>query len=374
MSFQASHSPTVAQIDLTRFAHNIRVIEDELNGARLLAVVKANGYGHGITGLIPVFSRFPKVWLGVPSLDEALELRSGGSPNPILLLSHINPSRLPLAVANSCRLTIHHLDHIRWYARAAQNAADPVKLHLKVDTGMSRLGIRIEDVDQALDLIASEKTLILEGVFSHLVESSIEDDIHNKVQTERFESIVKKVKDRYPTVNCVHLANSGGTLNFIDKHYDMVRVGILCYGCYPPDYTGKRIDISPILTLKSQVHDFRTVKAGTGVSYSHKWLAPCDTTLITIPIGYADGYPRSMSGKCFVLYRGKRCPVVGTITMDYIMADVNGLGTPELGEEVILIGEMGNERITAEDLAEWAGTIVYEITCNMGRRIRRVYT
>ncbi len=373
MSFHASHSPTVAQIDLARFAHNIRVILDELNGARLLAVVKANGYGHGITGLIPVFNRFPKVWLGVPSLDEALELRSGGAPNPILLLSHINPSRLPLAVANSCRLTIHHIDHIKWYARAAQNTADPVKLHLEVDTGMSRLGIDVGDLDHALDLIAAEKTLVLEGIFSHLIESSIKDDEHNIVQIERFESIVKRVKARFSTITCVHLANSGGTLNFPDKHYDMVRAGILCYGCYPPDYTGERLDISPILTLKSQVHDFRTVKAGTGVSYSHKWFAPCDTTLITIPIGYADGYPRSLSGKCYVIYRGNRCPVVGTITMDYLMADVNGHGTPELGEEVILIGEMGNERITAEDLAEWAGTIVYEITCNLGRRIRRVY-
>ncbi|MCD6119376.1 alanine racemase [bacterium] len=373
MSFHASHSTTIAQIDLQRFAHNIRVILDYLNGVHLIAIVKANGYGHGITGMIPVFSQFPRVWLGVPTLDEALELRSGGAPNPILLLSYINPARLPLAVANSCRLTVHHLDHIKWYARAAQAATDPVKLHLKADTGMARLGIAPEDLDQALDMIESEKMLHLEGFFSHLVESSIKNDVHNIKQTERFDTMLSKVRQRFPGVSCVHLANSGGTLNFPKTHYDMVRVGILCYGIYPPDYSGDKLDIAPVLALKSQVHDYRTVRAGSGVSYSHKWLAPCDTTLIAIPIGYADGYQRSMSGKCQVLFRGKRCPVVGTITMDYIVADVNGLGTPELGEEVVLIGEMGDEEITVEEVAEWADTIVYEITCGLGRRIRRVY-
>lgn len=373
MSFEPSHSTTTAYIDLEKFAHNIRVILDELGGRRLLAVAKANGYGHGITGLIPVFSRFPKLWLGVPTLDEALELRGGGAPNPILLLSHINPAKLPLAVANSCRLTVHHLDHIKWYARAAKNAPDAVKLHLEVDTGMARLGIDPDDLDAALELIASESMLTLEGVFSHLVESSIKEDPHNKIQKEKFEQILAKVRERFSSVSCAHLANSGGTLNFPDAHYDMVRAGILCYGLYPPDYSGRKLDVSPVLALVSQVHDFRTVKAGTGVSYSHKWKAMEDTTLITIPIGYADGYPRSMSGKAKVIYRGEIRPVVGNITMDYMMADVNGLGKPELGEDVILIGESGGNRITVEDLAGWANTIVYEITCNLGRRIRRVY-
>lgn len=373
MTFEPSNSTTTAYIDLQKFAHNIRVILDELKGRRLLAVVKANGYGHGITGLIPVFSRFPKVWLGVPTLDEALELRGGGAPNPILLLSHINPVKLPLAVANSCRLTVHHLDHINWYARAAKNAPDTVKLHLEVDTGMARLGIAPEDLDTALDLIKSEEMLTLEGIFSHLVESSIKDDPRNRTQKAAFDEILIKVKSVFPGVSCAHLSNSGGVLNLPDAHYDMVRAGILCYGLYPPDYTDRKIDISPVLALVSQVHDFRNVKAGAGVSYSHKWSAPQDTTLITIPIGYADGYPRSMSGKAQIIYRGEICPVVGNITMDYMMADVGDFGKPELGEEVILIGESGDSKITVADLANWAGTLEYEIICNLGRRIKRVY-
>ncbi len=373
MSFEPSHSTTTAYIDLEKFAHNLRVILDELGGKRLIAVVKANGYGHGIAGLIPVFSRFPRVWLGVPTLDEALELRGGGAPNPILLLSHINPVKLPLAVANSCRLTVHHLDHINWYARAARNAPDTVKLHLEVDTGMARLGISPDDLGEALELIKAEKMFTLEGVFSHLVESSIADDPRNAAQKRAFEEILAKVKSVFPDVSCAHLSNSGGVLNLPDAHYDMVRAGILCYGLYPPDYAGRKIDIAPVLTLVSQVHDFRQVKKGTGVSYGHKWIAPEDTTLVTIPIGYADGYPRSMSGKAQVIYRGEIRPVVGNITMDYMMVDVNGLGKPELGEEVILIGESCGKAIAAADLARWANTLEYEIICNLGRRIKRVY-
>lgn len=374
MSFQPAHSETTAHIDHEKFAHNIRVILDELDGARLLAVVKANGYGHGITGLIPVFARFPKVWLGVPTLDEALELRSGGAPNPILILSHVNPSRLPLAVANGCRLTVHHLDHIRWYARSVKFSSDPVKLHLKVDTGMARLGIGIEQLGEALDIIASEEMLKLEGFFSHLAESSILDDPYNELQIERFGGVLENARARFPELSCAHLANSGGLLNFSGIHLDMVRVGILCYGLYPPGYSGRQIDISPILTLRSRVHDYRTIPVGGSVSYGHDWQAPRDSTLITVPIGYADGYPMAMSGKAELLYRGRRCSVVGNITMDYIMADVTDLGSPELGEEVVLIGEWGDEKITVEDLAGWANTLVYEIICGFGRRIKRVYS
>jgi len=373
LTFNPEHATTTAYIDLTQFAHNIRTILDFLGSTRLLAVVKANGYGHGINGLIPVFARFPKVWLGVPTLDEALELRSGGAPNPILILSHISPVRLPLAAANSCRLTVHNLEHINWYKRAAQALPEPVRLHLKVDTGMSRLGIKPDELDRAIDAIASEPMFQLEGFWSHLVESSIPGDKHNELQQSRFEELLAKVKNKFPSLSCVHLANSGGTLNFRDMHYDMVRAGILCYGLYPPGYRGPKLDIAPILSLKAQIHDIRVIPRGMGVSYGHVWLAPRETTVITVPIGYADGWHRSMTGRAELLYKGTRCPVIGAITMDYLMADVTGLEPPSLGEEVTLIGRDGGEEITADEVAQWAGTIVYEITCGLGRRIKRVY-
>jgi len=366
------HAQTTAEIDLARLRHNLSVIQDLVGDCRILAVVKANGYGHGVTTMLPALDDFPDLFLGVATVDEAIEIRRAGGRHDVLIMGLTDAEGIDEALLNNCSLTIFRPEMLPLIESHAATLGTVANLHVKVDTGMTRLGVRMAELDSFLASLDHMPHLTVEGIFSHLVDSSNADNDLNFVQEKALTQAVAKVRGAFPDLRYVHLANSGGTLNFPGFRYDMVRVGILPLGIYPPGYKGGDIDVTPILTLASEVIDAHRVPAGTGVGYSHSYETKGETAIIVLPIGYADGYPRKLGNRAHVLFRGKRRPVVGNVSMDYITVDVGDESDIQIGERATIIGRDGAEEVTATELAELSDTIVYEIICGLGRRIARV--
>lgn len=366
------HAQTTAEINLAQLRHNLSVIQDLVADCRILAVVKANGYGHGITTMLPAFEEFPEIFLGVATVDEALEIRRAGNRHGILIMGLTDVEEMDEALFNNCSLTVFRPEVLPLIESHAAALGTVANVHVKIDTGMTRLGVRMRELDSFLTALNHMPHVTVEGVFSHLVDSSDPDNDLNFAQQKAFKEATAKVRAAYPDLRYVHLANSGGTLNFPGFRYDMVRVGILPLGIYPPGYVGPPIDVAPVLKLTSEVIDAHRVPAGTGVGYSHSYVTPKETTIIVLPIGYADGYPRKLGNRAHVVFRGKRRPVVGNVSMDYITVDADDESDVRIGEKATIIGRDGAEEVTAVELAELSGTIVYEIICGLGRRIARV--
>jgi alanine racemase len=361
--------PTIAQVDLESIRHNVRALRPP--GAELMAVVKADAYGHGAAPVARAAVEAGASWLGVALVEEGLRLREDGIGAPILVLTEFPPGSEKEALAADLTPTAYTEQAIEALGQAGRALGRRPAVHVKVDTGMHRVGVA---PSRALPLMrrALDHGLDVEGVWTHLAVSEEPGNPANARQLESFRRILERLADAGIRPRYRHAANSGGVIGLPESHLDLVRVGIAMYGVAPgPDPT-PAVDLRPAMSLRSRVAFVKRVPAGEGISYGLRYAPSREASVATIPVGYADGYPRALSETGRVLIRGERYPLAGTITMDQVMVDC-GDDPVVPGDEVVLFGEQAGAAISASDAAAWAGTIAYEILCGVSGRVPREY-
>ncbi|MFW6147617.1 MAG: alanine racemase, partial [Thermodesulfobacteriota bacterium] len=359
-----------AEINLNNLSFNILAIQRKVWPSRLIPVVKADAYGHGA---VPVSKHLQKkgfTMMAVSSLEEALELRESGVTQSILIFGRLFPDEIRTAIKAGFRMTICGADDIYWIEQAAQ--VQPAYVHVNIDTGMGRIGVMADQTSQCFDELAKSTHCIWEGVYSHFSTSDEYDKEYAYLQLARFQKILNQIKMVKKKPSVVHMGNSGAILDIPESYFDAVRPGILMYGHYPSSETSASIKIRQVMTLKTFVAQVRKMPEGSPVSYGRKWVTKRPTTIAVLPVGYADGIDRRFTNNGEVLIGGKRFPMVGTITMDYLMVDV-GNEPIRPGVETIIWGESPQGTIQVLDVAEKLGTIPYELTCGVSKRIKRVY-
>ena len=363
---------TYVNIDLDAIAENFRAIRQKA-GVPVMAVIKADAYGHGA---IQVARKLEGecAFFGVSSMLEALELRQAGLQNPILVLGHTRVAAFPEAVRENIRPTIYRYEDAVALSQEAVKQEKTVPFHFAVDTGMGRLGF--QPTEEAADIcakIARLPNLLPEGLFSHFATADCEDLTRAREQATLFDAFDAMLRSRGVCVNIRHLDNSAGLMNF-DRHYEMVRSGIVTYGLYPShEVDPALLKLTPALTWHSRVTHVKELPAGRPISYGGTFVTKGPTRVATVPVGYADGYRRSLSGKFYVLIRGKKAPILGRVCMDQMMVDVTGIEDVQLNDRVVLVGSDGTERITMEQIAEAADSFNYEFVCGISRRVPRFY-
>jgi alanine racemase len=368
--------PTFAEIDLDCIAHNVReLIRAATPPAELMAVVKADAYGHGIREVAAECLASGATRLGVAVLDEALLLRRSGVDAPILTLGPLFPHQAPAAVEHGIAAAVSGLDEARALSEAAAGRRKTARLHVKVDTGMSRLGIWPDQSGVALiERMARLPRVEVEGVFTHFAAADETDKTHALMQFERFMGFLDMLRRAGVEIKLRHAANSAALLELPQTHLDFVRPGVLIGGIFPSEEVRHDIDLRPALTLRTAVGFVRQVPGGCAVSYGCTYQTPAGgAALATVPLGYHDGYKRRLSNRARMLVHGQAAPVRGRVCMDQTIIDVGGIPGVARGDEVVAIGRQGTERVTAEELASAVGTIAYEIVATIGRRVARLY-
>ncbi|WP_183602200.1 alanine racemase [Paenibacillus phyllosphaerae] len=373
------YRPTRAEISLDALRRNLEAFRAALpQGMRLMASVKANAYGHGAVEVAREAERFGVDYLGVAFLDEAIQLRKAGIATPILVLGFVPVEGLELARKLNITIALFREDIL--HAISALPAAEQkLRVHVKVDTGMGRLGLPPGDEAIAfIERALAEPKLEVEGLFTHYARADEANKDYTALQYERFNSLTQTLAQRGIDIPIIHAANSAAGMETPQWAYGMTRLGIGMYGLYPSQEVNQtRIKLSPVMSLKTQVVMVKQAPPGWGISYGTRYFTAGEERIGTLPIGYADGYSRMMTGKAQAIVRGVKVPVLGTICMDQCMIALDPAaqaGVPvEAGEEVVLIGEQGSEAITADDLASMLDTINYEVTCMIAARVPRVY-
>ncbi len=362
-----------ADVDLSAVAHNVEVLRAAVAPALLCAVVKADGYGHGAIAVSEAAVAAGADWLAVALVEEGAVLRKAGIQAPILLLSQPRLSDLGAVVRWDLRVCLHSATAAGLLAEAARAQGKVARVHLKVDTGMNRVGVAPAQALAVAREIERHPELELEGVFTHCAVADEPDNPFTDVQLDRFEVVLDELADAGISPALRHAANSATAIVHPRGRYDLVRAGISVYGIPPAPGLAAELGLRPALTLRAEVSMVKRVPAGEGISYGHRHRTSTDTTVATVPIGYADGVPRRL-GLCGgeVLIGGRRRPILGVVTMDQLMVDC-GDDHVEPGDEVVLIGRQGDEEVSAEEWAERLDTIAYEIVCGIGPRVPRVY-
>jgi alanine racemase len=365
---------TRAIVDLAAFRHNIDAVRAYIGpSVAIMAVVKADGYGHGMVRMAEAALGHGVRHFGVARVHEGLELRAAGITVPILVFETPAPETIPEAIAEDLDITLVSDEALEWIEQSARERGSIARVQVKVDTGMGRLGLPAEEAVSLVVRAARSPLLRLAGVYSHFATSEDPDPRFAELQLRRFSELLLAVSREGVTVPLRHMANSGAIMTMPGAHLDMVRPGIMLYG-YPPGQTMvERYPVKPVLSLITRAAFVKTVGPNTSISYGRKYFTGRTTGIVTIPAGYADGYSRLLTGKAEALIRGRRYPVVGTICMDQMMIDVGPDERVEVGDEVVLIGRSGSDQITAWDIAAATGTIPYETTCLLTRRVAREY-
>ena len=364
---------TRVKIDLDVIARNFDAVKKKA-GVSVMAIVKADAYGHGAIQVARLLQDKCS-FFGVSSMLEAMELRQAGLTNPILILGRTPINAFPLAIAQGIRPTIFHWNDAAALSEAAREAGHTALFHLAVDTGMSRLGFQA--TEESLDIC--EKIMKLpgiraEGLFSHFATADSADLERSRKQAELFDWFDAELKKRGIHIPIRHLDNSAGLMNF-DRHYEMVRSGIVTYGMYPSEEVSPDLlTLEPALQFLSRISHIKTLPAGREISYGGTYVTTKPTKVATVPVGYADGYRRSLSGRFHVLIRGRKAPILGRICMDMMLVDVTDIPDVSINDTVVLVGRSGDEVITMEAIAEAAGSFNYEFVCGISRRVPRIYT
>ena len=364
--------PVWAEVNLSAIQHNMRQILSLLKpGTLFCPVIKADGYGHGAVPLAHEAVALGANYLGVAIVEEALALRDAGITLPILILGYSSPAGAALVVGNGITQTIYTQDQANALSAAAVALGLTAKVHVKVDTGMTRIGIRPENVVDFCSYVAGLPNILLEGIFTHFACADSADKASALAQFSLFQTALAALESNGITVPIKHCANSAGILDLPQTHLNMVRAGIILYGLWPSDETSRPISLLPAMRLKARLSMVKSVDAGLGVSYGGTYRTAGQSSIATIPLGYADGYTRMLSHKAHVIIHNQRAPIVGRICMDQCMADVSHIPQAKEGDEVLLFG---GPELAAEELAAQLGTINYEIVCMVGKRVPRVYT
>lgn len=363
--------PTRAEIDLSAIWHNTIALKSLIDpSSRLCAVVKADGYGHGAAPVAAQALRAGADYLAVAVLDEALSLRAAGFSGPLLILGYTPPQQAVLVAENGLTQTIYNLQQAEALNAAAAALAVMVKVHLKIDTGMGRLGVapgQAGDFAQGVDRFSN---LLIEGIYTHFAKADSRDKSSARQQLAAFKEALDSVAGRGLAIPIKHCANSAALLDMPEAHMDMVRAGISLYGLWPSEETSRPVDLMPAMRFKSKIAMLKKVPAGTPVSYGWTYVTDRESFIATLPVGYADGWTRILSGQAEVEVAGKLAPVIGRICMDQCMIDVTGLDGLSEGDDVLLFG---GPRLPVEEVAGKLGTINYEVVCMVGKRVPRVY-
>ena len=367
--------PVWAEIDLDSLAHNIKEVRRITNKEAIVtAVVKANAYGHGSIEAAKVFLENGANRLAVATLSEAVELRRADIDAPILILGYTPDSQHKIAVENDIIEAIYTLESAEKLSQVAGNLNKKAKVHIKVDSGMGRIGF--PPVDSSIDKIekiSKLPNLEIEGIFTHFAKADEVDKAYTGKQFKNYKWVIEKLKDKNIQIPIKHVSNSAATIDLPEYNLNMVRGGIMIYGLYPSDEVDKeKVSLKPAMTLKAISH-LKEVPEGTGISYGQIFVTKRKSKIATIPIGYADGFTRLLTSKAEVAIKGKRAPIVGKICMDQCMIDVTDIEDVKVGDEVVLFGDGTNGVPHIDEVAEKLGTINYEIVCMVGRRVPRVY-
>ena len=364
---------TYVKIDLDIIAANMDTIRSHVK-KDVMAVIKADAYGHGAVPLARLLQEKCS-FFGVSSILEAMELRRAGICTPILILGHTPPSAFPVLVKEGIRPTIYTYAGAESFSRAAAAAGIEAPFHIAVDTGMSRIGFQAtEESADVIREIAQLPSVKIEGLFSHFATADCDDLSRARAQAELFDAFYEMLRKRGITVPIRHMNNSAGLMNF-ENHYDMVRAGIVLYGMYPSDEVDPaKLPIHPALSWHSRVTHVKTLPAGREISYGGTCVLSRETRVATVPVGYADGYRRSLSSRFHVLIGGKKAPILGRVCMDQLMVDVTEIPDVKSSDPVVLIGTDGAETISAEQIAAAADSFNYEFVCGISRRVPRLYT
>lgn len=382
------------EINLEGLSDNFKLIKDyissieaiDANKPKIMAVVKANAYGHGLIEISRKALLSGASWLGVALVHEGLMLRKGGIKAPILCLGSHAPEKIKHAVENNITLSVTSLESAKLISDFCIEANMEAKVHIKIDTGMNRIGINYKNAIQSILLVKKLPKLDVDGVFTHFACASKKEDSYTLMQWERFSKIINELKGMNCDIKNYHCANSSAFIRYPHMHLDMVRLGIIIYGMNPfnsdfPDFCSKDAfefikKLKPVLSLKAKISFIKKIAAGESISYCGTFMTEKESIIATIPVGYADGYSRHFSNKSQIIFNGCFAPVVGNVTMDQAMLDLTDCRDArkaEIGDEVVLIGESNGLKLTAAELADLIGTINYEIVCMIGDRIPRLY-
>ena len=367
------HRPAWAEVDLGAIRRNVAHLAGMVAPAGVCAVVKADGYGHGAVEASRAALAGGAAWLAVALVEEGISLRAAGIDAPVLLLSEPHPSAMDAVVDHALTPTLYTRTGVEAAIAAAQHAErGPVNVHVKIDTGMHRVGADPGGAKAVANAIASEPALQLQGVWTHF---AVADEPERNDYTDRQLATFEQTRQALPPAELYHASNSAGALAHPKARFDLVRIGIAMYGCAPsPELAGLCRGLEPAMSLKAGVSYVKRVAAGEAVSYGLRYTVEADSLLATVPLGYADGVPRSLSAAGGeVLIGGRRRPIAGTVTMDQLLVDCGPTESCAVGDEVVLIGRQGSEEILADEWAERTGTINYEIVCGIGPRVPRVY-
>lgn len=368
--------PVWAEISLDNLAHNMREVKKNVReGVLVTAVVKANAYGHGSIKSAEIFLNNGADRLAVATLSEAIELRRADIDAPLLILGYTPESQYPLVVKYNIIQTIYDYESAKTFSEAAVSLNKTGTIHLKIDSGMGRLGFLPKD--EAIDEIVkiyNLPNLETEGIFTHFATADEKDKTYTKFQYDRFIKLVEKLEKRGVYIPIKHASNSAAIIDLPEYNLDMVRAGIMIYGFYPSkEVDREKLDLKPAMTLKARISNIKKVPQGTGISYGQIFVTQKESIIATIPIGYADGYTRLLTLKSDAFLKGKRLPIVGKICMDQCMLDITGLEDVNVGDEVVLFGHGKEGYPHVDEIADKLDTINYEIVCMVGRRVPRVY-
>jgi alanine racemase len=360
------------EVNLSRLERNFTAIRNHVGRAKVMPVLKANAYGHGLVEVAQLMVTLGADYLGAAFLEEGLLLRRAGIRTPILVLGSLAGEQIPRFIENDLTLTASSIEKLRLIDEAAAALKRTAKVHLKVDTGMERVGVHYYSADKLLEATLHCRHVEVEGIYSHFANADAADLSHARLQLERFLDVLEFYPRRSLPMPMRHIANSAGVLQLPESHLDLVRPGIMLYGVYPSTECQRTITVEPALQWQSQVCYFKVVQPGSPVSYGSTWQSDHAVRMVTVPVGYGDGYFRALSNRAQVLIRGHRYPIVGRVCMDQFMVNIEW-DTAYNGDTVTLLGHDGDEVITVEDLADWAGTIPYEVLTNINTRVPRVY-
>jgi alanine racemase len=364
--------PTFVEIDMKKVQHNFNEIKKQLSGQKMLCIVKGNAYGHGIVEMAREFEQLGADYLGVAIPEEGVEIRRAGVMTPILVLSAISDRQIPVCIEYDLTITApsdEKLEHINETARGLGKRA---KVHIKVDTGMGRIGVNWKRVEKFIPIMQKCNNTDFEGLYAHF---AVADEVSNFTQTqiERLDVVITKFKEKGYQFELIHHANSGGILFHEKARYSMVRAGMVLYGLFEGIDLPLGIDLQPVMTWKTEVVYFKYIEQGTGIGYGQLFITKEGTRIVTLPVGYADGYQRAMGKKGKVIINDIFYPIAGRICMDQMMVDLGPEGEAYKGDLVVLVGESATKKITFFDIATWSNTSIYELLSQISYRVPRIY-
>lgn len=366
--------PTLCYVDHDALRWNLRQVRAKVGDkVKILSMVKANGYGHGAAAVAKTLASAGSDAFGVATLEEGVELRQAGIVAPILLLAGVYLEQVEPLLTLRLTPVVHELDAMKRLDAEIQRRGTTLNVHLKIDTGMGRIGLPAGEVAHWLPKILKLQALKIEGVFSHFSTAESVEGVYTKKQLAIFSDLLTTLRAQGMAPQYCHLANSAATITQPAAYFDMVRPGIMLYGAYPSREMAQRVTLKPVMSWKTRILQLKKVPPRTSISYGQTYITERESLIATLPIGYADGYSRLLSNRGEALVRGQRAKVAGRVCMDLTMLDVTDIANVQQGDEVVLLGRQGDGEISADEIAAWTNTISYEIFTSVGARVPRIH-